>query len=128
MSNGTMAEARPETQPKHVGEDHLTTSAPSGRASAPQPRRVPDRDRSRPTATQRKTRSRSTTVLLTLAGVLAAALYVGSLLVLSDAAASANERESWAGPAALSAMIAMYAVIAAFVLLFTAAFRSTDKN
>jgi hypothetical protein len=128
MSNGTMAEVRSETQPSHVSEDHLTTSAPSGPASAPQPQCTPDRGRSRPTATQRKTRSRSTSVLLSLAGVLAAALYVGSLLVLSDAAAAANERESWGGPAALSAMIAMYAVIAAFVLLFTAAFRSTDKT
>jgi hypothetical protein len=56
-----------------------------------------------------------------------AALYVGSLNVLGQTAASAKELGTWAGPAALSAMIAMYAVIAAFVLAFTRAVRSTNS-
>ena len=107
-SNSTMTEVRSETPPPTTAED-------AGRAPAQAP-------------TQRSKRSRSTTILLSLAGVLAAALYLGSLVVLSDAADSANKLESWGGPAALSAMIALYAVIAAFVLLFTAAFRSTDQG
>ena len=107
-SNSTMTEVRSETQP---AVDALAT----GRVRSQQHAR-------------RRSRPRSATILLSLAGVLAAGLYVTSLTVLSDAAASANELDSWGGPAALSAMIAMYAVIAAFVLLFTTAYRSTDQD
>jgi len=95
-------------------------------ASHTQP--VPEGGRPSRSATQRRRKPSSTgTVLLSVAGVLVAALYVGSLTVLRDTAASADELAAWAGPAALSAMIAMYAVIAAFVLAFTGAVRSTDK-
>ena len=107
-SNSTMTEVRSVTQPPSTAED-------AGRAPSQAP-------------TQGRKGSRLTTILLSLAGLLAAALYLGSLVVLSDAADSANKLESWGGPAALSAMIALYAVIAAFALLFTAAFRSTNQG
>jgi hypothetical protein len=122
-----MTEVRPETESRTDNQHQLTTATPVEPESA---RQTPTTrgSGSDPVAARHRTRPSSTTILLSVAGVLAAALYVGALVVLTDAAASASKLQSWGGPAALSAMIVMYAIIAGFVLLFTAAFRATDKS
>ncbi|HYP43574.1 MAG TPA: hypothetical protein VEQ66_00060 [Propionibacteriaceae bacterium] len=130
MSNSvTVSRVRSETAQGQVTDDPSARSAPTRPKPANRPPAAAGGGRSSGNARHRSKSPRSTTtVLLSLAAVLVAALYVGSLIVLSGAAASANERASWAGPAAISAMLTLYSVVAAFILAFTAAVRDTDKN
>jgi heme/copper-type cytochrome/quinol oxidase subunit 2 len=82
--------------------------------------------RERPRSDARRNHHRTATFLLSLAWTLVTVVYIGSLVSLSLAVHSVEEPQSWSGRAPLSAMIAAYAVIAAFVLAFTAAVRSDD--
>jgi len=130
MSNdSTVAELRARTTQVKVRDDQDTAFASPGTTSARDT--GPAAGGGRPTrhATYGNRKPRSTaTVLLSLAGVLVAILYCGSLVVLSVAGASPDEPASWNGPTVPSAMIAMYSVVAAFVLAFSIIVRHADRN
>ena len=126
MSNDSaVTELRLGTIEATSKDAEVTTSAtpPPNPASPTQPAAGPTRN-----ATHRNKPRSTATALLSLAGVLVATSYIGSLIVLSGAAVPPHGPSSSVGPDALGAMIAMYSVVAAFVLTFTAIIRHTDKN